>query len=638
MPVYTSQDLKDPHHSPVHYLEVSRRRIAHLQSRLKAASARLTRWRVFCFLATLLLSAATLEWGSPLMSGCVALIGLILFGFLVRKHQEIRKQQRQSDRAQALKTAHMARLAVQWDQIPDIPLSLKTPDHPYENDLDITGVHSLFRLLHTCLTREGGQRLKQWLLHQSTTPTSSLQKRQQQVAALRPLIAWRDRLHLNLQEAASNDRQAHAPQDTWESAYTLHQLDAIQDHKSGKPLLFLGVNAALTALFYGLNQGFDFSSTYWQISLSIYAVVYWLHRHHIGQLFADSQNLQFDLHRLAAIFSHMETFPVKKHQVLKDLFAVVQGENAPALLLQKLGRIVSAASLQGNPLLWGGMNLIMPWDLFFAWRFNHLKPTLRHQLPLCLEALWELEALSALAHYAWGHPTAVFPTFTDTGFQGKGLGHPLLAETSTESLSDTLKNKKVKVRNDFTLNQTGEGFLITGSNMAGKSTFLKSIGLNIVLAQAGGVVDAEQMAFARVRLMTCIRVSDSVNDGFSYFYAEVRRLKAILEALNAPDDLPVFYLVDEIFKGTNNRERLLGSQAYLKALVNTPALGGVSTHDLELVSLADDHPQWKNYHFREFIEDGKMVFDYRLREGPCPTTNALRIMALEGLPIPEDCL
>ncbi len=549
-------------------------------------------------------------------------MGLVLFGLLVRQHQGVRKLQRQSDRAQALKAAHRARLAVDWSAIPEIPLSLSTPDHPYESDLDITGVHSLFRLLHTCLTREGGERLKDWLLHQKAS-IASLHKRQEQIAVLRPLIAWRDRLHLNLQEAASSDRQAHAPQKSWESAYILHQLDSIPDHDSRKPLIFLAANAALTALLYGLHQWINLPSLYWQISLGIYAVVYWFHRHPIGGLFSDSQNLQFDLHRLAAVFSHMETFPIQNHAVLQPLFATVQGENAPSHLLRQLGRIVSAASLQGNPLLWGGMNLIMPWDLFFAWRFNALKPRLRHQLPLCLESLWELEALCALAHYAWGHSSAVFPEFVTDGFRGEGLGHPLLA---------------VKVRNDFNLHHTGEGFLITGSNMAGKSTFLKSIGLNIVLAQAGSVVDAHAMAFAPVRLMTCIRVSDSVSDGFSYFYAEVRRLKAILEALNAPSDLPVFYLVDEIFKGTNNRERLLGSQAYLKALVNTTALGGVSTHDLELVSLADEHAQWKNYHFREFIENGKMVFDYRLREGPCPTTNALRIMAMEGLPIPEDSL
>ena len=639
MSVYTSPDLQDhtvsAHDMPLHYLKVSRRRIQRLQSRLKAASSQLTRWRILCFVLTLLLSAAALEWLSGTASGAVATTGLVVFGFLVRKHQGIRQLQRQSDRAPALKDAHHARLSLCWEEIPEVPLTLKTPDHPYENDLDITGVHSLYRLLHTCLTREGGERLKHWLLHQKASQ-DTLRRRQKQVAALRPMIAWRDRLHLNLQEAASGDRQAHMAQDSWESAYTLHQLDAIADHHSARPLLFLSANAGVTALLYGLHQWTGLPGLYWQISLGLYAIIYWYHRHHIGGLFADSQALQFDLHRLAAIFSQMETFPVKKHAVLQAIFAAVQGKNAPTQLLRQLGRIVSAASLQGNPLLWGGMNLIMPWDLFFAWRFNQLKPRLRHQLPLCLEALWELEALCALAHYAWGHPAAVFPDFVADGFRGSALGHPLLAETTAANAPS--ENPKVKVRNDFTLSHTGEGFLITGSNMAGKSTFLKSLGLNIVLAQAGSVVDARQMAFAPVRLMTCIRVSDSVNDGFSYFYAEVRRLKAILEALKITDDWPVFYLVDEIFKGTNNRERLLGSQAYLKALVNTPALGGVSTHDLELVSLADEHPQWKNYHFREFIEAGKMVFDYRLREGPCPTTNALRIMALEGLPIPEDSL
>jgi DNA mismatch repair ATPase MutS len=202
------------------------------------------------------------------------------------------------------------------------------------------------------------------------------------------------------------------------------------------------------------------------------------------------------------------------------------------------------------------------------------------------------------------------------------LGHPLLPPDQ-------------KVRNSFALQQTGEGVLITGSNMAGKSTFLKSLGLNQVLAQAGTVVDASRYQAPLLRVVCCIRVSDSINDGLSYFYAEVTRLKVLLQAIEAEHPLPVLFLVDEIFKGTNNRERLLGSRAYIQALTGKNALGGVSTHDLELVKLADSNPLLQNYHFREQIIDGQMVFDYTLRPGPCPTTNALRIMALAGLPVPD---
>jgi DNA mismatch repair ATPase MutS len=137
-------------------------------------------------------------------------------------------------------------------------------------------------------------------------------------------------------------------------------------------------------------------------------------------------------------------------------------------------------------------------------------------------------------------------------------------------------------------------------------------------------------------LYTCIRVSDSLADGFSYFYAEVRRLKGLLDALQTPNPFPLLYLIDEIFRGTNNRERLIGSRAYVKALVGAPGLGLLATHDLELAGLADRLPRASNFHFRDEVKDGRLAFDYRLRPGPCPTTNALKIMEMEGLPVEKD--
>ncbi|MBW7879945.1 MAG: hypothetical protein H3C32_11610 [Anaerolineae bacterium] len=190
-----------------------------------------------------------------------------------------------------------------------------------------------------------------------------------------------------------------------------------------------------------------------------------------------------------------------------------------------------------------------------------------------------------------------------------------------------------KVRNPFHADADSAVTLLTGSNMSGKSSLLRAVGLNIVLAYSGSVADADAMRLGHFRLFTCIRVSDSVVEGLSYFYAEVRRLRALLDALDAPDGLTLFYLIDEIFRGTNNRERLIGGRSYIRALAERKALGIVATHDLELTALADSVPHVRNLHFRETITDGRMAFDYVLRPGPSPTTNALTIMRLEGLPV-----
>ncbi len=171
--------------------------------------------------------------------------------------------------------------------------------------------------------------------------------------------------------------------------------------------------------------------------------------------------------------------------------------------------------------------------------------------------------------------------------------------------------------------------------MAGKSTFLRTVGVNLCLAYAGAPVNADSLQLSLFRVFTCIKVSDSVQDGLSYFYAEVKRLKALLSATEREEDYPVLFLIDEIFRGTNSRERHIGSRAYIRALSNRKTIGLVATHDLELVKLADEIPGVANFHFREEVREGRMVFDYQLRIGPCPTTNALQIMRLEGLPVDE---
>jgi DNA mismatch repair ATPase MutS len=161
------------------------------------------------------------------------------------------------------------------------------------------------------------------------------------------------------------------------------------------------------------------------------------------------------------------------------------------------------------------------------------------------------------------------------------------------------------------------------------------LGVNLVLAFAGGPVIAAGLLTVPFRLFTSIQLSDSLGDGISYFYAEVRRLKALLDALQSGHPYPLFFLIDEIFRGTNNLERRAGSRAYLRALAGSAGVGAISTHDLALAHLADEKPGILNYHFREEVYDGRMVFDYRLRPGPSPTTNALKIMRQAGLPVDE---
>jgi DNA mismatch repair ATPase MutS len=244
-----------------------------------------------------------------------------------------------------------------------------------------------------------------------------------------------------------------------------------------------------------------------------------------------------------------------------------------------------------------------------------------------LEAWYEIEALTSLANYSSSHPGHAFPELLPVNAQPvlelTDLGHPLIHPGEV-------------VTNDFILPGLGEIILITGSNMSGKSTFLRTVGAALVLAFAGSPVPARRMRTIPFRLFTSMNVTDSLSDGISFFYAEVRRLKALLDALEADHAFPLLFLIDEIFRGTNNRERQIGSWAYTRALAGRNGTGFLSTHDLELANLAGENSLIKNFHFRETIQDGKMVFDFKIHPGASPTTNALRIMALAGLPLPSE--
>ncbi len=300
------------------------------------------------------------------------------------------------------------------------------------------------------------------------------------------------------------------------------------------------------------------------------------------------------------------------------------------MLLPKLKQVTKRASLASSVNGWLAMNALVPLGFYTVWQLKRYNALITEYLPTWLDVWYELEALCSLANFAYLNPEYAVPDIATSKkqdasviFRAQGLGHPLIA-------------KEHKVVNDFHLNELGELIMITGSNMAGKSTFLRSIGVNLCLAFAGSVVNATSLQTSLYELYACIKVTDSLADGYSYFYAEVRRLKGLLTEVEQGTQFPLFFLIDEIFKGTNNYERLIGSEAYIRALLGQKCVGAISTHDLELVKLADIFPAIKNYHFREDIMNGQMVFDYILRPGPSPTRNALRIMQMEGLPVKWD--
>lgn len=604
------------------------RQIERLQRRLRVLddqSNRLGWTRVGIFFSGVLLSVlAYLLVGWGLLILCAA-VTLIVFSVAVYFHQRLNRGITRYTLLLLIKASQVARMRLDWERIPPPRFSDASQAHPFEIDLDITGRHSLHQLLDTASSAEGSQRLREWLL--ATTPDRRIiEQRQALIAEMAPLVLFRDCVTMKSMVAARNQAQQ------WEGKRLLNWLNQRRSMPSLLPLLLLSLVLSISTITLFILNLFALVPQYWVIALILTIPYLFVTKNQRGDTFEDANFISDSLVYLSSIFEYLESYRYGKHHLLKELCRPFFAEPTlkPSTLLRKVARVAAATSLQKNMLLWVVVNALVPWDFYFAYRFNQYRDQITARLPLWLDTWFELEALQSLASFAYLNPEYTFPEIKQPTIEGaqpvletKGLGHPLIPSEQ-------------KVVNDFSMAGTGEIALITGSNMSGKSTFLRTLGINLCLAYAGGPVNASLFHTPLFRLFTCIKISDSVTDGYSYFYAEVRRLRALLTTIETGEqqhEFPVFFLIDEIFKGTNNRERLIGSESYISALAQHGCLGVISTHDLELVKLENMLPGVRNYHFREDVLDGHMVFDYTLRKGPSPTTNALKIMQLEGLPV-----
>ena len=535
-------------------------------------------------------------------------------------HRRVRESISRNSVMVDIKQIQLARIDLDWDRMPGSNQSSVAAGHPFETDLDITGERSLHRLLDSAVTKEGSSRLRSWLLNNSPDPLL-IKRRQALVQELKGHALFRDKLQLH---SAMTGKDASVKGEQWDANILVDWIQHGGRKDSPLPTVWLLAILAVLNLSLIVLAGFELvPRLVWPIAFVVYLGVMISRQSQIVTAWGELQELEKALRKFRNVFQYLEARGYGNSPGLAEICAPFRDKRRrPSAELRKLGRLASALGLRTNALLWLLVHAFVPWDFYFSYRLELLKKEVAHLLPRWLDAWHELEALNSLANFAWLNPRYVFPEIVaaSTTFEAYALGHPLL-------------KAEAKVCNDFQSDEQLRIAILTGSNMAGKSTLLRTVGVNLCLSYAGAPVNAESLRVSLLRVFTCIKVSDSVQDGLSYFYAEVKRLKALLSATEIESELPVLFLIDEIFRGTNSRERLIGSRAYIRTLASRPAIGIIATHDLELIKLADEIPGLRNFHFRDEVQEGKMIFDYRLRPGPCPTTNALQIMRTEGLPV-----
>lgn len=607
-----------------HREQVMRRGIergTRMLERGKTQSARFSRGRMGIVLLALIVCALLYNHEWFVIGNWVLVAWVIVFVMVARYHSRLEDGLARLQQWISIKHSNLARLRLDWEGIPETSLVLPA-DHPYGGDLDLVGGHSLLRLLDTTVSNEGQTRVVSWVADQNEHPLSFADwtSRQALVKAFTRFSGLRDRLRLVAKMVS------HVP-------INGDRIHVLLKHTFDIPRLPLlltaaGILASINVVLFlvwalGLGPG------YWIISFLSYGFLMLMTGGRLSHVFERTLNLQMELEKLAAVIGVLEKRSFKHETAIRQVTEPLRiGDEPPSLAIKQLAKICSGLSIKGHPLIHIAVNLVVPWDMAWTWYLQKVCQRLRPVLPVWLEQMATIDAAMCLSTFAFLNPGYVWPTrrenpgAQEAGVETKNIGHPLLPHDK-------------RVRNDFDLQSVGQLYLVTGSNMSGKSTFLRTIGINVCLAQAGAPVCAESWNWSWMSLHSCLRVGDSLEEGLSYFYAEVKRLKSILVAVGHAERDPVLFLIDEIFKGTNNRERLLGSEAFIRELTTGHGLGLVTTHDLELARLEDEFSGITNIHFQETVDEKELKFDYQLRTGPCPTTNALRIMAMEGLPVPK---
>ena len=560
--------------------------------------------RLVVFAAAALL--AWLAFAQGTLSPAWLLVPAVLFLALLVVHARLLNANERLVRARRYYERGLSRLDGSWAGTgPDGGRFIG--DHPYARDLDLFGPGSLFQLIVTARTEAGEETLADWL--RAPAGSREVLERQQAVAELRDRIDFRETLAVLAAEA-------HVSRTGTLTAWA----DATPVGLGPAHALQFAVCAGVTAILVTAMLAGWISSVPVLVWLLVPAGVALAHRTRVWRVIRRVDAAADDLSLLEALLVRLEqeSFSAARLGVLRR---ALEGESKPSALIAQLRRYIAARDALRN-------EFVRPFGLLLLVRsqaavaIDRWHAANRSSLAAWIAAIGEFEALSSLATYAFEHPADRFPVLAESGpvFEAVGIGHPLLQES-------------MAVRNDVALGGDASGVLIiSGSNMSGKSTMLRAVGANAVLALAGAPVRAARLTLSPVAIGATIRVEDSLQQGHSRFYSEILKIRDIVQLAAGPR--PVLFLLDEILHGTNSHDRKIGAEAIVAALAEAGAIGLVTTHDLALTALAANvEVRARNVHFEDRIENGRMVFDYRMREGVVERSNALELMRAVGLQV-----
>jgi hypothetical protein len=581
-----------------------------------AQSARRISWaRLLIFVATAVAITFIVRSPAPtVVAWGIGLAGVVIFLALVRLHHQHATLARLHESLRKSCETGINRIRRNWIALPPVMHLTFARTHPFAADLHLAGETSLTQLLGPVSAGPGQEALAEWLLAESPPPTDVLDARQQAIAELTPLTDWRERLGVyagGVSGGASIERFLTWAEGTGWLRSAVGLRVAVRVLGVVTPLVVVGVLAR--AIPGWIAAVFVLAG----LSLSGRA------RKRLNATLEQASARGFGGRAYATMFDHATsaTFESSSLRALQDRM----GGRSAAPAFERLAQIATCAELRFSPLAHFIVHTLTLWDFHVVdalegWQRDH-----GHAMRTRLRALGELESHSALATLSHDNPTWRFPIFHHDNIrtiEAKNLAHPLLSSTT-------------RVANDVAIGPPRTFLLVTGSNMAGKTTLLRSVALNVVLAQTGAPVCADAFRLPRVRLRTSIHVQDALEEGLSLFMVELLRLKAIVDAARESDAITLLYIADEMLRGTNVQERRPAVGAVLRHLLRAGAIGAIATHDLELATEPDLASHARAVHLIERFRDSDagpvMWFDYRLRPGVSTSRNALKLLEMVGL-------
>ena len=603
-----------------------RARLASRQADGRALAKRdrlLSHARLVTFLVGAVLAA--LWWRGAAPAWWLALPA-IAFAVLIQRHDRVIRTLATARRSILFYERGLGRIEDRWAGAGEPGERFRDEHHLYANDLDLFGRGSLFELLSLARTRAGEERLAGWLKQPASA--DEVLARQDAVAELTPALDLREAVASSGVDVTGADIGAGVGVGSTASTAAGVDSDALVSWTERAPVLggrwLRGVAASLTIGAIGTAAYAAITGSYaYLIGVLLLEAAFSIpQRRRVRQALHSAESPARDLDVLAHVLDRLEREDFTTAR-LAALGRQLETAGVPAsVAIRRLHRLIELHDWQHNQ-FFAPVAAALLWGTHLAWAIEGWRCLHGAHVRTWLGTVGDFEALSSLSAYRYEHPDDVWPEIVagSAGFDGTAVGHPLLPATKM-------------VPNDVRLSGNTHLLVVSGSNMSGKSTMLRTVGINAVLALAGAPVRATALRMTPLAIGATLRIQDSLQEGRSRFFAEITRIRELAGRARGP--VPLLFLLDELFHGTNSHDRLAGASGILRSLLDRGAIGMITTHDLALTAVADAlSPRAANVHFEDQFESGEIRFDYRMRPGPVTRSNALALMRAVGLDVDQ---